>query len=119
MPVPADHVTAKCAPVRHSLVKWYGLRESNLRRHGGRADDTTVFFTDRNLFVDATSCALCVLHTEPGSTGEPDCSKCALTAVRGAPCYEGDGNPYLEFWFRKNPEPMIELLKQAQEQGHL
>lgn len=108
-PIPAEKATRtwKMA-MEHSLRKWTGRREENLKKYNMKAKLWGVI-TDRrkNTFTFAdNTCALCVKSGYEGNARA--CVKCALKQYLGEECYEG---PWDEFMATGNPEPMIKALR--------
>lgn len=119
-PTPADEVAEKDA-LHHILVKWYGLRKSNLDKYGLYADsygDIRDSSHGARFSVDGCSCALCVHHCH--GEGAPYCFSCPLYKVRDTPCDKvrpGDQRTPWHSWLRQqDPEPMIALLEVANAQ---
>lgn len=113
-PIPASDVEPEKA-AQHSLRKWTGLRQANLKAHG-------VTLTDLETKIGTlrydTSCALC-LHFSGGHHLDDidDCSQCPLAIVRGgAPCTHRlpreTLSPYL-LARRGYPTPLINWLRRA------
>lgn len=104
-PVPAEEAaTGNVAALKHSIVKWHGLRSENLKKHG------LVFMgvhsigtTEGNAeqLVCSDSCALCVLANS-------NCDRCVLTKVRST-C----GASWRNWTLKQAPEPMIAQLEHA------
>lgn len=132
-PVPASSFTAETSTidlVEHSLRKWIGLREENLRKHGistnrwYREIACTESVNDPPLQIDSTTCALCVVaeekHKKEDYAAPSMCKHCILTKLRnGLQCDEvhilESASPW-SIWLRSaDPEPMIKLLKEAVE----
>lgn len=100
-PVDADLVDEKDA-IKHSLVKWYGLRKESLEKHG---------LTEPPIDIDDSSCALCRAYYSFYEVTR--CSKCPLYQYLGRPCasilcgtYEFD-----HYTDKGDPEPMIAALE--------
>lgn len=108
---------SKIEALYHSLRKWVGLRKENLAKHGLVTDGDKIFpsdlyYTSGNLCIDYRSCALCTHYL----VKEDKCDNCPLYKVRGVSC-DSDNiesrNPFLLFVAKRNPEPMIKLIKDA------
>lgn len=126
-PVEAE-VAAKdgvLAAVDHSIKKWEGLTQENLKAHGVRQQlhvITTLgnpmanIKSPNNFSVNGRTCALCVLFA---TQGKWECDGCPLYEVRGAKCFKDgvDRSPYRAFCeeYPGRAEPMIEALKAARE----
>ena len=116
-PVEAQAATeSDSEALRHSLLKWQGLRPENLAKHDlmaghfGAIQDLTSFDPPL-LYVDGSSCALCQRYPR-------DCSRCPLTKANdGTPCTGSKGllqlSPWRHFLLHKDPEPMIALIERA------
>ena len=104
-PVPAEEAaTSPIAALKHSIVKWHGLRSENLKKHrvvviGLHRIGTTEENAEQ--LVCSTSCALCVLVHQ-------HCDRCVLTKVRST-C----GASYHNWVCKQDPEPMIAQLEHA------
>jgi len=100
----------KVAAIEHSLKKWIGLRESNLKKHKmiyyrGVA---VIFEENKNRFtfaISGTTCALCFKY------GEKDCcTGCPLKSPYPFPC----GHGAYGYWAcTGNTKPMIKELRKA------
>ena len=124
-PIEADKCKKKDA-IKHSLQKWIGLRQSNLRKHKIFYDFTESTMCnlsneiDHEYFypVNHQSCSLCQIYLNNRSyTNSDDCVKCPLAITRnGLPCTFGFNNhksPYNKFRTKGDPEPMISLIRKA------
>lgn len=81
-PVEADDPSIKTnlQAVQHSIRKWEGLGDDNLRKHGvGRGNFGNVFDGDRSFGIDGSTCALCVRHLDTAH----ECRACPLARARG------------------------------------
>jgi hypothetical protein len=121
-PVTAKDPEALAKPITHSLRKWEGLRPEVLNEHGLTKDSMFIVSIAEKttvLRISGDSCALCAKFTPEYGQGWPDCSKCPLQKVRGSDCdYPLRGevrSPWSAWSYARNPEPMIEVLKQALE----
>lgn len=114
-PIGADETEPEDA-VAHSLKKWEGLTEENLKKHKckivkdvcgiGVKDDKKI---TASLYIDSDSCALCY-HCYESGLPEPLCSTCLLFKHLKRKCDSGVFSPYCVFMHSKNPEPMIKAL---------
>lgn len=117
-PVPANTVPADQA-AQHSLRKWIGARKENLERHGVFKGYDKSIWAEAEFEFNTDTCALCCHYYD--IFGCDPC--CPLIIVRGVQCdettdrdNEDDKNsPFHSFSIAADPEPMIELLKQAVE----
>lgn len=103
-PIPANKVSAEDA-VDHSIKKWEGALEENLKKHG--LDCPPMGFC-------SDSCALCAHHAQHG------CIHCPLFIVRGnVRCYRERPrervSPFDRYDLQGNPRPMLTWLKKAKE----
>ncbi len=99
-PIPADEVPESQA-LTHSLRKWEGLRKENLEKHGVGA---TGGYVDE-MSIDSSTCALCHHHID-----SVRCATCPLVKLTmGGNC----DSEYVWWNHAGDPEPMIELIKNA------
>lgn len=97
-PIDADLVDEEDA-IKHSLVKWYGLRKENLKNHG---------LSEPPIYIDADTCALCHHY----DNGFDSCWKCPLYQFLGRSCASGvNGGEYYCYMDYGDPEPMIAALE--------
>ena len=91
------------AAVEHSLRKWLGALEKNLKKH-----------EVKNLPVPfwGDTCALCHRYSLSGDPGEPDCKKCPLFMATGMAC-DFPKSPFRIWQVARDPRPMITALKKA------
>lgn len=97
--------------IKHSILKWEGMRLPNLLEHGLQIDsgsDIEDPATLSHLYIDTDSCALCQRYYDYGS-----CVQCPIVKVTGKRCTEGEPSPYETWGMDNNPEPMVELLKEV------
>lgn len=98
-PIEADRVPENKA-IKHSLVKWYGLRKDSLKKHG---------LKNPPIFVNDESCALCHFYND-GTL--PACDGCPLNEYLGRPCASWTNKHEFEEYEEKgDPEPMIAALE--------
>lgn len=115
-PEPARLVYERDA-IAHSLRKWRGLTQDNLKRHGLENHIDEIQDEDDCSFpVTSETCALCQVHKAHISPFS--CGQCPLAAVHGGqPCDERTGtesmSPYVAFIVHHEAGPMIELLENA------
>lgn len=114
-PKPPSKRMTKRQAVEHSLRKWRGLTESELKKHGLKRVWKHIEEIGKfgELEINAISCALCekYLHVP----GKDFCQNCPLNKVLGEPCDEDEESPY-KIWVTKgNPKPMIKALQRALE----
>jgi hypothetical protein len=111
-PVPADQVKTTEDAVKHSILKWEGLRDQNLE-----VNECTLLFhavgdehdPHDQLVLSSSTCALCHLHED----GHNSCPDCPLSKLRGMRCDEPLGKSPYSTGMCNNPEPMINLLKKC------
>lgn len=117
-PIEAMHVEKKDA-VDHSLRKWEGMREENLKKHNVKVNygDLQDIENDRDrLVISSSSCALCQHYSRTYA-----CPKCPLYEVRGlVRCDHLTGtelldsdSPWHTWVLNTEPLPMIDWLKKA------
>lgn len=105
--------------VSHSIVKWHGLREENVKKHdlvfsGGNIVELAGDREVAAVYVDTSTCALC-------QTATVGCSDCPLYISRGHfQCDEvvpGESTSPWHRWVKHhNPEPMIKVLEAITEE---
>lgn len=104
-PVPAEEAaTGNVAALKHSIVKWHGLRPENLDKHNVTPVGTHYIGTTENdseELAGSGSCALCVLVSDT-------CAVCVLTEVNST-C----GESWHLWVYKRDPEPMIAQLEHA------
>ena len=117
-PIPANK-TRKSEALDHSILKWRGLQDSHLQKHGLYRDYQTVRDLNADaevLKVNARTCALCVHFF--GQTTAKHCTKCPLFISRnGVKCDDYDSlkdqfSIYADF-LCGDPKPMLAALKKA------
>jgi len=114
-PTEADSDEAMGDAVGHSLLKWIGLRQENLKRHGVNVSHYGNLVDEHDCFViSGSSCSLCQRH----SIG---CNHCPLLVIRDTSCASPMSDeklsPFDEWEMNFNPEPMIYWLEKAKEAG--
>ena len=95
--------------VNHCIRKWEGLSEGNLEGHDLDFDfyfNKVLSYGDEVLNIDATSCALCMLHCLY-------CDDCILYKL-GYYCESGT-SPYKKLW-SEGPQPMIDALNECKQE---
>lgn len=111
-PVEANVPKTDADALKHSLLKWQGLRPAAMQSHGVElnplyalwlTDDTD----DESLRLSSGTCALCQLHVHNR------CTSCPLYAVRSVACDILEDAPWRVFVSDHDPEPMITLIEQA------
>lgn len=95
-PIDAGKVPASKA-IKHSLVKWYGLRKDSLKKHGLEYPP---------IRVDADTCALCNHYFYTN-----DCKGCPLAEYLGRRCDTSAKSEFHAYDENGNPEPMIAALE--------
>lgn len=108
-PVEPSKRMTKLQAIEHSLRKWEGLRDSNLKKHGcvknGRfIDDGSL---GGYLAINGESCALCVKYYDE----DKECEKCPLYKSLGNRACDGLENEYSQWYRNGNPLPMIKALR--------
>ncbi len=104
--------------LKHSILKWIGLREANLEKHAlHRKFGSNISDGYARLGIDSSSCALCIKaeHESNEVAGYVDgyCKYCPLDAFLGEPCYLRMLSPYFVFATIGDPEPMIKALEET------
>lgn len=109
---------SQLAAARHSLIKWSGLSEATLSKHGLLKEDAWIITKQRDhgvlrvdvLRVDSDSCALCALVDGP-------CSECPGTiANNGKGCDDRNDyakSAYQSFVFDNHVGPMQKWLRKT------
>ncbi len=99
----------------HSIVKWTGLSEANLKKHGLVKDNNSAYRdniinpkTGGRFEVGEGECALCQYDSIASLWG---CCACPLKKV-GAECRDSD-SPYQRWVRTGNSKPMIAALNKA------
>jgi len=125
-PVPASKVSGKKTAIKHSLKKWQGLTEENLKKHGliftYDFDDASIRETmvSSNLpgcsfGINSKTCALCQLYYNNDGSDTDDksdcCYKCPLYQSLGHRCDGRSDRPYVVFLDSGDPVPMIKALE--------
>ena len=111
-PVPADKVKGKITAIKHSLKKWEGLTKENLEKHN---------LSEPPIWVDSETCALCHLYFNESKYDIDEsiaCDSCPLKKSLGYPCDDNQQaekfmSPYSVWRRQRNPEPMIEALRET------
>ena len=106
----------KIQKIEHSLTKWIGIRDKNLKKHGLSKNEYGEIVEDGKevIVMGGASCALCVTFYD-AHTG---CPKCPLTKVRGGKsCDKEKDNeeqsPWRAWSEDEDLKPMIKLLRKA------
>lgn len=110
-PIAADSDEAKesdRSALLHSIHKWQGLEEENLKKHNITAKRLNAYFD-----IDSETCALCQRSEYSWDT----CEDCVLRKSRGGRCdvkIPGESiSPYDAWICDLDPAPMIALLEYA------
>ena len=105
--------------IKHSLKKWKGLTQKNLKKHKVLKPDQEIYIVDiktefYNTFnITDESCSLCIKFRRKFFKYEfHECENCPLYKIDNIPCTNGK-NPYLKFVDKNDPKPMIKLLEKA------
>lgn len=94
--------------IKHSIIKWKGLREEQLKKHGLWMDGLHVQGTNISQpgwWIDDRNCALCAFD----EMRKGGCKSCPIFLHAGRACTE----EYLIAQNNNQPEPMIQLLEQT------
>lgn len=92
--------------IQHSIVKWKGLREDQLKKHGLTANNTHLREAEGLSWeIDSRNCALCCLD----EMGKGRCKSCPIYLCTGRECQD----EYILFRGTNQPEPMIALLERT------
>jgi|GEM_PF-3278397 len=120
-PTFAQDATSENA-IEHSIRKWVGLRSENLQKHNVTTNGSSLHDGANSLWIDASTCALCVVYYDHSERTVSACSRCPLFRVRGnvacdkaRPEEKPNREPYFLFTALRDPEPMIDWLKAAAE----
>lgn len=97
--------------IEHSLRKWQGLTESNLKKHGLILHGERIEDPDAGMVIDGDSCALCALHAESSIEEGFQCPGCPLDAI-GENC-DLPTSAYRESLKTGSPKKMISALRKA------
>ena len=93
--IPADKCKKKDATA-HSILKWSGLKKSELRKHG--VTNYVYFISDEQgheLAIDGGACALCTFHWRSETDYRDKCFQCPGVIANGYPCDDAYG-AYIE-----------------------
>lgn len=99
--IPAKDVPEADA-IKHSLAKWYGLRKSEMNKHG---------IEHVPIEVNGETCALCHHYIDLSRQIQYVCDECPLCQYLGKRCYAGDKSVFALYDDCGNPEPMIAALE--------
>lgn len=103
------------AELDHSILKWEGLKNESLEKHGLYLQWRHLYdkhTEDEVFFLSGVSCALCHRYLTS------DCQECPITKARGKACQgtmAGDPAPWGALLQREDPEPMLMWLRKAKE----
>ncbi|MEE9366040.1 MAG: hypothetical protein V3W44_05060 [Dehalococcoidales bacterium] len=102
---------SKGRAVAHSLRKWRGMLNKNLKRHGLKRENCVVIDGAQRFYfiIDSGSCALCKHYIDVGR-----CRECPLSEISGRDCGDARG-PYERWMKTGNAKPMIKALEKALE----
>lgn len=107
---PSENMTAEEATL-HSILKWEGLTQENLEKHGLTLSHGVIYETygsEGNTFeIDQNSCALCVAFK---GADELDCSSCPLYQSSWMDCADVL-SPYREFLRADDPGFVLQFLR--------
>jgi len=110
---------SKIKAIEHSLLKWEGLKKSNLKKHGLIQKNTQISDSEGGCFItSAESCALCMKYYDEYENIY--CAKCPIVSVtNGIRCdYNGTNkdfyeSPFGQFVYKGETKYMIALLKKT------
>ena len=111
--------------LNHSALKWNGLTQANLRRHGlfyHYVYGVTNPDTESQLAVDVDTCALCVydeLQSTLSGNGRRGCSHCPLTQLNKSFKCSNSHSPFSYWADTGNPARMIKAIAQCKELLHI
>ncbi len=126
-------LTSDVELLEHSLKKWEGLTPENLAKHGCSVHPDQWYkigdelgFKDEDepghrMFLGSDSCSLCVARINHQGTEEERCVRCPISLFTGRACDADalmappNSSPYAMFGKNKDPQPMIELLRNTLE----
>jgi hypothetical protein len=99
---------SKLDALEHSLRKWEGFREKNLKRYNVTGGDI-------RLFIHGDDCALCLKYYDEFSYSDlHPCESCPIYQNNGGKGCSYDPknkSEYYQYLKYENPLPMIKLLK--------
>lgn len=113
-PVEASEVSKENA-IQHSLAKWRGLTEENLKKHRVIVKERCLegkYNHHEWITIDSETCALCHLYS---NDIESDCIDCPLKKYFGERCDNNDDGVYYRWVVHNDPHPMIEALERCLE----
>ena len=109
-PIDASKIKTEKGAIKHSLRKWEGLLQKNLKKHKMTASHRYHLEdeNDNRLRINGDSCALCRLINSK-------CNECPIVKCGFGPCDWGsDNNDGWRRWIdNDDPKPMIKLLKKV------
>lgn len=123
-PVEANEVKGAIAATKHSLQKWIGLKEKNLKKHGMLAEGLRIknkkdsYEEEGFTVASPSSCALCESFFKDCERGDP-CKRCPIFKYKGRSCCSDGADSTIREYEKfveeddKNPEPMIRLLRKT------
>ena len=127
-PTPAEVISDPVEAIEHSILKWTGLLDDNLRKHAVRKTWQAVQLEDVSNYgkffrVSSSTCALCSLFLNSGFSDDDndehddDCLACPLVKAGYNSCLCDSSNASenaFEYWaLTGDAEPMLEALETA------
>jgi hypothetical protein len=116
-PTEAKDVSVEAA-LDHSILKWRGLQEDALKRHGATPynygfEGEVRFDCGGTFKTNVDSCALCIYHAR--NQADKACASCPLAKAReGVPCDEchdaEDHGPWTQWCDGDDAKPMLAWL---------
>jgi hypothetical protein len=116
-PEPSTKRMTKKKAIEHSLTKWRGLTDKNLKKHSVKSEYDFGYVADEafsSLPINESSCALCHKYLKYDLEA---CEKCPLFKVLGESCDTTDSSPYMVWRNTGNPMPMIKALEKTLEEN--
>lgn len=108
-PIEASEVTDKIEAIKHSLRKWTGLLEKNLKKHDVKLLYEEYEIRLEDFIINFETCALCQLFDV--QTVYYECPNCPFVYYLNHRCCGYIGSPWHEFIYYKDPKPMIAALE--------
>lgn len=109
--------TTVAESVEHSIRKWEGLLQKNLKKHGLYRDGMDVFDEETGNYVfeaSSKTCSLCHHFLNEKEFYEKCCLSCPLFKATGKICDVTKGNQWEQIVHKgKSPMIMINALKKA------
>lgn len=134
-PTPAEVISDPVEAIEHSILKWTGLLDDNLRKHAVRKTWQAVQLEDVSNYgkffrVSSSTCALCSLflnsgfsdddndeHDDDNDEHDDDCPACPLVKAGYLSCLrcssDASENAFEHWALTGDAEPMLEALETA------